>query len=314
MAAGFELDPYDPCPCGSGKKYKFCCAEKHKANRHGKFPVGTIIYYGPDDKTITKIAAAVLMHEHAEPIVERFLGENIASDTGAAEKIKKFFASHGVKNVVASSGVNGCPHEEGIDFPEGQDCPHCPFWAGMQGTARFSNHREVEAQELESQEDADEEQTADDDDDDPDFVTAEDADAAFERFEAVLTDAQMDREQAIAKVAEYLQANLQLPCEVTGGEDFQWEERYVIGGWSPREYAQLKKTQPSYRDRFQLLSISCNKSSDWMMFEEDIAARVRRISDGKRFDLGLCELEATDQNSQNYELIRDYAIWFVNSR
>ena len=21
-------DPYDPCPCGSGKKYKFCCKTK----------------------------------------------------------------------------------------------------------------------------------------------------------------------------------------------------------------------------------------------------------------------------------------------
>ena len=21
----FERDRYDPCPCGSGKKYKFCC-------------------------------------------------------------------------------------------------------------------------------------------------------------------------------------------------------------------------------------------------------------------------------------------------
>jgi hypothetical protein len=29
--------------------------------------------------------------------------------------------------------VIGCPHEEGIDFPEGQECPYCPFWRGKQG-------------------------------------------------------------------------------------------------------------------------------------------------------------------------------------
>ena len=23
----------------------------------------------------------------------------------------------------------GCPHEEGVDYPEGQICPQCPFWA-----------------------------------------------------------------------------------------------------------------------------------------------------------------------------------------
>jgi hypothetical protein len=22
----------------------------------------------------------------------------------------------------------GCPHEEGIDYPEGEPCPQCPFW------------------------------------------------------------------------------------------------------------------------------------------------------------------------------------------
>jgi hypothetical protein len=26
----------------------------------------------------------------------------------------------------------GCPHEEGIDYPEGEACPACPFWAGRE--------------------------------------------------------------------------------------------------------------------------------------------------------------------------------------
>jgi hypothetical protein len=30
----------------------------------------------------------------------------------------------------------GCPHEEGEDFPDGEDCPFCPFWAGKQGSNR----------------------------------------------------------------------------------------------------------------------------------------------------------------------------------
>ena len=25
---GKPVDVYSPCPCGSGKKYKFCCAKK----------------------------------------------------------------------------------------------------------------------------------------------------------------------------------------------------------------------------------------------------------------------------------------------
>jgi hypothetical protein len=30
----------------------------------------------------------------------------------------------------------GCPHEEGEDFPHGEDCPFCPFWKGKQGSSR----------------------------------------------------------------------------------------------------------------------------------------------------------------------------------
>ncbi|MBI3272579.1 MAG: SEC-C domain-containing protein [Planctomycetes bacterium] len=29
-----DLDPYVPCPCGSGKKYKFCCRGKSKRSLH----------------------------------------------------------------------------------------------------------------------------------------------------------------------------------------------------------------------------------------------------------------------------------------
>jgi hypothetical protein len=53
-----------------------------------------------------------------------------------AEQIKAFFAAHGVVKVATSDGILGCPHEEGEDFPEGEDCPFCPFWRGKQGTAR----------------------------------------------------------------------------------------------------------------------------------------------------------------------------------
>ena len=76
----------DPCPCGSGKKYKHCCLPKEVAARqtrpsptitdlHGKpknrpeYPTGTVALYGPDDKTTTKIAAGVIISPTAEPII-----------------------------------------------------------------------------------------------------------------------------------------------------------------------------------------------------------------------------------------------------
>jgi hypothetical protein len=104
----------------------------------------------------------------------------------------------------------------------------------------------------------------------------------MKRCEAVLGDAaEGTQEDALNVFFTQLKAKLQLACEVTGTEDFQWEEPYVIGGWSQAEYKRLKKTQPSYTDKYDLLDIEQEVYSEWMMFSEDINAHVRRKSDGK---------------------------------
>ena len=141
-------------------------------------------------------------------------------------------------------------------------------------------------------------------------------DAQEVRTEAILGDAEdLEFDKAVAVFFKHLKANLQLPCEVTGIEDFRWEEPYVLGGWDQDEYEQLKKTRPSYENRYDLLEIRAEGWSEWMMFHgEDIAAHVRRISDGREFILGLSELEATDKKSSNHQHIDDYGTWFVNSR
>ena len=140
-------------------------------------------------------------------------------------------------------------------------------------------------------------------------------DEQMRRWEAILGDAdEGTQEDALIVFFKHLKANLQMPCEVTGTEDFRWEERYVIGGWSQQEYQRLKKTQPSYTDKYELLNISQDEWSEWMMFSEDIIAHVRRKSDGKEFHLGLAELRVTDKKSPNFQLVDDYAVWLVNNR
>ena len=129
----YVTGPYDPCPCGSGKKLKFCCMKKTGS---GKFPLGTVALYGPDDKITTKIVAAVFEQEGAEPLLEKWVGRDVQNNPKVREQIKAFFVKHMVKNVVATSANMGCPHEEGEDFPTGEDCPFCLWWAGKQGTAR----------------------------------------------------------------------------------------------------------------------------------------------------------------------------------
>jgi len=102
---------------------------------------------------------------------------------------------------------------------------------------------------------------------------------------------------------------------VTGIEDFQWEEFYVIGPGDQKEYQQLKKSRPSYRDRYDLVEIHRRLVSEWMLFGgEDIAARVGRKGDSKEFVLGLAELKAVDKRPPNFQLLDDYAVFCANWR
>lgn len=300
----YQIEPYDPCPCGSGKKYKFCCAAANRGKSHGKYPVGTVAYYGPDDKTATKIAAGVILAENAEPIMERWVATNILEDEKTGKEVIRFLARHGVKNVVITDGVLGCPHEEGEDYPVGTDCPFCPFWASKKHATGTSADDQDDLEMIE-------------DDDEPDEEEEKQhqhiGQDSFDRMDSIVSDA-ADLDAAMQRLHAHLKSTLQLPCEVTGSEDFNWEEPYILGGLDPREYKRLKKTQPSYTDRYELLEIMMGVRSPWILFRGDLAARVRRLSDGKSFILGLCELEAVDRKSANAQLLRDYSCWFANSR
>ena len=99
-----------------------------------QFPIGTIAYYGPDDKITTKIVAGVIKEQGATAIIERWVATNVTTNPKIIEEIDLFFKKHGVKHVGMTEGNLGCPHEEGKDFPEGGDCPFCPWWKGKQGS------------------------------------------------------------------------------------------------------------------------------------------------------------------------------------
>jgi len=133
-------------------------------------------------------------------------------------------------------------------------------------------------------------------------------DAREKRIAAIVGKEDLDFDEAVDVFYDYLKGNLMLPCEVTGIEDFRWEEFYVVGPGDKGEYERLRKTQPSYTDRYELLGIDRDVQSEWMLSgDNDIGARVRRISDGKKFLLGLSELKAIDKKSQNYQLLETVA-------
>ena len=97
------------------------------------FPVGTVALYGPDDRRATKLVAAVIAREDDPPSdLRRYLAAegDVRQDPTILEEVVLLFEAHGVRSVVMVDRIIGCPHEEGEDYPEGEDCPMCPYWAG----------------------------------------------------------------------------------------------------------------------------------------------------------------------------------------
>ena len=97
------------------------------------YPVGTIAFYGPDDQHASKVAVAVIVAPDTEPAaLQRWFAESgdVRYDAAMFEEIALLLRGHEVHTVAMTNVVLGCPHEEGIDYPEGEACPECPFWAG----------------------------------------------------------------------------------------------------------------------------------------------------------------------------------------
>jgi hypothetical protein len=107
-----------------------------KSKKPPQYPIGTVAFYGPDDETTTKIAAGVIRHDGGEAIIKRWVATDVTTNPKIQQELRDFFLQHGVESVAMSEGNMGCPHEEGLDFPHGEDFPFCPFWKGKQGSNR----------------------------------------------------------------------------------------------------------------------------------------------------------------------------------
>ena len=96
------------------------------------YPVATVAYYGPDGTRATKVAVGIVPGEgrDVDPLERWHATDSDARfDPAICASVLEFITTHSPKSVVMSPGIIGCPHEEGVDYPEGQTCPACPYWA-----------------------------------------------------------------------------------------------------------------------------------------------------------------------------------------
>lgn len=105
-----------------------------------RYPFGTLMAYGPDNTRATKLVAAVFKRpgqEEPAALHRCFVATgDVQNEPAVAAEVAAFFKRYGVKETAVSDRITGCPHEEGVDYPMGRPCPHCPFWTGID---RFSH-------------------------------------------------------------------------------------------------------------------------------------------------------------------------------
>jgi len=96
------------------------------------YPVATIALYGPTDKMATKLVVGIVLRERADAdqLKKWYSDGDVMKKPGIAEEVLQFIKENNAKSVAMTDRIIGCPHESGIDYPEGQSCPVCPFWAG----------------------------------------------------------------------------------------------------------------------------------------------------------------------------------------
>ena len=105
---------------------------KRQRKPKSEFPLATMVYYGPDDQRATKLVVALIENDGEEPgVLNRWTsdGVDIRHDDQVRMEAVQSLKAHAVQRVLVVDRILGCPHEEGIDYPEGEPCPLCPFWA-----------------------------------------------------------------------------------------------------------------------------------------------------------------------------------------
>ena len=104
-----------------------------------KGTIGTVVFYGPDNRHASKVAVGIQPKGSSEvTVLERWFENelDVRVDPAIGREVQAFLQRHQVLTVAVAEGILGCPHEEGVDYPDGGECPDCPFW---QGKDRFEH-------------------------------------------------------------------------------------------------------------------------------------------------------------------------------
>jgi hypothetical protein len=106
---------------------------ERKAQRKTGYPLATLAYYGPDNTRASKAVVGIIASAQEPDVatLQKWWSDttDVRTDPAILQQILTFLDQQQVQRVAMLERIIGCPHEEGSDYPDGETCPQCPYWA-----------------------------------------------------------------------------------------------------------------------------------------------------------------------------------------
>jgi hypothetical protein len=98
------------------------------------YPLGIVAFYGYNDKVASKAVIGIVKEAGGSPEnIKKWVFDtgDLRKDVPSIKELFRYIEAHHVLSVALTPGIYYCPHEPGIDFPEGGACSHCSFWSNI---------------------------------------------------------------------------------------------------------------------------------------------------------------------------------------
>lgn len=110
-------------------KYRKVLMKKVRKGHLG-YPLATVAFYGPNATRASKVVCGIIRSDGAEPELMKkwHTDRDVRKSEAIFSQLLLFMEENKCKSVGMVEQILGCPHEEGVDYPEGESCPKCPYW------------------------------------------------------------------------------------------------------------------------------------------------------------------------------------------
>lgn len=105
------------------------------------YPLAIIAFYGYNDQSAVKTVIGIVEEAGSPPAhINKWSCEkgDLRKDVESIKAFFRYIESHEVRSVALTPGIYACPHDPGIDYPQGDACPLCPFWSNVKKPDLFN--------------------------------------------------------------------------------------------------------------------------------------------------------------------------------